>query len=241
MKYDAFFHLAWEGSSGEGRNNASLQVSNISATLDATKLAYRLGCHTFIGAGSQAEYGRVEGLLRPSTPTNPESGYGIAKLCAGNMSRTLANQLDMNHIWVRILSVYGPYDSEHSMIMSTIKKLLNHEVPSFTKGEQIWDYLYSDDAANALLLLAIKGQPNKTYCLGSGIGRPLYEYIQIIKEVINPMAELAVGALPYGPNQVMHLVADISDLEADIGFTPKTEFKDGIKMIMASINNDMNR
>ena len=55
--------------------------------MDAVNLAHRLGCEFFIGAGSQAEYGRVEGKLNAQVPTNPENGYGMAKLCAGQMSR----------------------------------------------------------------------------------------------------------------------------------------------------------
>ena len=57
--YDALFHLGWMGTYGEARNDAYLQNRNITAALDAVTLAHRLGCHVFVGAGSQAEYGRI--------------------------------------------------------------------------------------------------------------------------------------------------------------------------------------
>ena len=79
VKYDVFFHFAWEGTTGEARNDMYLQNNNVRYALDAVKLAERLGCKLFIGAGSQAEYGRVEGVLKADTPANPENGYGIAK------------------------------------------------------------------------------------------------------------------------------------------------------------------
>ena len=60
------------------------------------KFFAKLGCYKFIGAGSQAEYGRVEGKLTALTLTFPENGYGIAKLCAGQMSRILCEQKNMN-------------------------------------------------------------------------------------------------------------------------------------------------
>ena len=41
----------------------------------------------------------------------------------------------------RILSIYGPYDGDKTMVMSTIGKLLKGESPSCTKGEQMWDFL----------------------------------------------------------------------------------------------------
>jgi len=80
--YDTFFHLAWDGTFGEARNNLYVQNLNIKYTLDAVELARRFDCKTFIGAGSQAEYGRVDGIITENTNTNPENGYGIAKLAA---------------------------------------------------------------------------------------------------------------------------------------------------------------
>ena len=157
-RYDVFYHFAWEGTTGEARNDMLLQNRNVRYTLDAVSLAARLGCHTFIGAGSQAEYGRVEGKLTPTTPAFPENGYGMAKLCASQMSRVACEQKGMRHVWARILSVYGPFDGGGSMVMSTIGKLTRGEKPSFTAGEQVWDYLYSGDAANAFIALAEKGR-----------------------------------------------------------------------------------
>lgn len=228
IPYDVFFHFAWDGTFGDTRNDTFLQNRNIKYTLDAVRLANRLGCHTFIGAGSQAEYGRSEMALTSKTPTFPENGYGIAKLCAGQLSRILCNQLGMKHIWTRILSVYGPYDGKNTMVMSTILKISNGEFPKFTKGEQVWDFLFSKDAALALELIASRGKNNAVYPLGSGQPRTLREYIYDIRDVICPSFALRLGEIPYSPNQVMHLEADITDLQKDTGFQPKTPFKSGI-------------
>ena len=227
--YDVFYHFAWEGTTGEARNDMYLQNRNVTYTLDAVALASRLGCKTFIGAGSQAEYGRVEGKLTPKTPTFPENGYGIAKLCASQMSRIMCASLGIRHIWTRILSVYGPNDTQNSMVMSTIRKLRQGEKPSFTKGEQVWDYLYSGDAAKAFIALADKGRDGEIYCLGSGDPQRLCEYIKTIGRLTAPDAELGIGEVPYAPKQVMYLCADIEKLTADTGFVPKTSFENGIK------------
>lgn len=226
---DVFYHFGWDATIGDGRNNMNLQLKNVQYTLDAVELAGRLGCRTFVGAGSQAEYGRFEGKLNGSVPTFPENGYGIAKLCAGQMSRIECEKRNMSHIWTRILSVYGPYDSDKTMIVTTIKKLLNGECPSLTKGEQKWDYLYSADAAKALYLLGEKGKHGKVYCIGSGTARMLIEYIKILRDKINPDAELGIGEIPYGENQVMYLCADIQELVEDTGFAPEVPFEQGIE------------
>lgn len=228
--YEIFYHFAWEGTTGAARNDMYLQNQNVRYALDAVAAAKRFGCHMFIGAGSQAEYGRVEGLLKPDTPTFPEMGYGIGKLCAGQMTREYAHQLGMRHIWTRILSIYGPNDGAQSMVMSTIHKLKNGQVPEFTKGEQQWDYLYSGDAANAFRLLGEKGHDGKVYVLGSGHAEPLAVYIEKIREIIAPDAEIRLGAIPYSEKQVMHLQADISELIEDTGFEAKMEFETGIRL-----------
>lgn len=226
--YDVFYHLAWAGAAGPGRNDMYLQNQNVKYALDAVGAAHRFGCKMFIGAGSQAEYGRVEGRLKPDTPVFPEMGYGYAKLCAGQMTREYSRQLGMQHIWVRILSVYGPNDGPQSMVMSTINKLRAGEIPELTKGEQLWDYLYSKDAARALRLLGEKGRDGKVYVLGSGSARPLAEYIKIIRDLVAPKQNIALGAIPYGEKQVMYLCADIDDLKRDTGFEPQYSFKAGI-------------
>lgn len=227
--YDVFYHLAWEGTTGSSRDNIYLQKWNIHYALDAVRAAIRFGCQKFIGAGSQAEYGRVEGVLKSDTPAFPEMAYGVAKLCAGQMTREYSHQYGIEHCWVRILSVYGPNDWPHSMVMFTINKLKNNEVPQFTKGEQMWDYLYSDDAARAFRLIGEKGVDGKTYVLGSGVARPLAEYIEDIRDVVNPHGAIELGAIPYSPNQVMHLQADLTELKNDTGFAPVIKFKEGIK------------
>ena len=68
-----------------------------------------------------------------------------------------------------------------------------------------------------------------TFVIGSGIGRPLREYIEIMRDAIDPSLPLGIGEVPYGPKQVMHLQADISDLTAATGFTPEVDFAEGIR------------
>lgn len=232
VSVDAFFHFAWAHTIGQGRNDMPAQIENIQSTIDAVRAAKALGCQVFLGAGSQAEYGRVEGLLKSDTPAFPENGYGMAKLCAGQMSRVEAKALDIDHVWVRILSVYGPHDGPMTMISGTIRKLLAGERPALTAGIQRWDYLYAGDAADAFYLAACHGRNGAVYPLGSGQAVPLKDYIIQMRDAIDPALPLGLGEVPYGPLQVMHLQADISALQADTGFVPKTPFAEGIRRTM---------
>ena len=236
--YDAFYHFAWDGTYGGARQDMYLQAGNILYTLDAVHLASELGCKVFIGAGSQSEFGHVEGVLHPDMPCNPDNGYGIAKLDSGRMSRIECQKLGIKHIWCRILSMYGPFDGMHTMVMSGIGKLLKGERPQYTKGEQVWDYIYSKDAARAFRLVAEKGKDGAVYCFGSGKTRLLKEFIYAIRDAIDPELEIGIGEVDYFPNQVMHLEADISSLTEDTGFIPEYEFEDGIKETIEWVRNN---
>lgn len=239
--YDTFFHFAWEGTLGNTRNDEQTQKSNIKATLDALKLANRLGCKTFIGAGSQAEFGRIEGIINEKCDVHPETEYGKAKLLAGIKSRELAQKLGIKHIWARIFSAYGPYDNEKTMVMNSIKTMLEKkESPEYTKGEQMWDYIYSEDVAMAFYLLAEKGKNNELYCIAYGKARPLKEYIEIIRTNIDRNINLKLGVIPYTDKQVMNLSVNIDKLKKDTGFSPKTKFEDGIQKIIEWYKGDEN-
>jgi nucleoside-diphosphate-sugar epimerase len=228
-KYDAFIHLAWDKTFGASRDDAEVQARNIQYTLDAVQLAHRCGCSVFVGAGSQAEYGVQSVDLTPELPVKPESGYGIAKYAAGKLSAMLCKSLGIRQCWVRILSVYGPNDGENSLISYLIREFKAGNSPQLTKCEQMWDYLYADDAADAILAVARKGIDGKAYPLGFGKGRKLSAYVEDIKSVINPSIEVLFGARDYYPHQPMHLVADISELIKDTEWVPIYSFNEGIK------------
>lgn len=227
-RYDAFFHLGWAGTVSDARDDVALQLKNAVYTIDAVELAARLGCSVFIGAGSQAEYGRVTLPLTESTPTFPQSAYGVAKLCAGQMSALACRRLGIRHVWARILSVYGPYESKNSLISYAINQLLDGKSTEFTACEQTWDFLYSADAAKALVSLALCQSAEGVYCLASGSSRPLGEYIKIIGEMIDREAVLGFGEIPYSKEQVMYLAASIDKLVRDTGYKPETSFEEGI-------------
>ncbi|MCR1842971.1 NAD-dependent epimerase/dehydratase family protein [Murimonas intestini] len=226
---DTFYHLGWDGTTGKMRNDVYVQIRNVFYCVDAVEAAYDLGCTVFIGTGSQAEYGHCISRLSEATPESPDTGYGIAKLCAGKMSRLKCGEYGIKHIWTRILSVYGPYDGDGSLVMTAIKGFLEEEPPILTRCEQLWDYIYSKDAADILYQLARKGNDKKVYCVGNGKAVHLSEYVQEIKKASGARCVPVFGGIPYPSNQVMYLCADTSALEEDIGYSPQYTFCEGIQ------------
>lgn len=234
--YDVFFHLAWAGASGVGRNDINLQEDNIKFAMDALECAKRFGCKKFIGIGSQAEYGLTNEPLTSSTKTNPLTEYGKAKLIAGKELKKRAKDLNIDFNWVRVLSVYGENDGENTLISYAIKQFTSNNDLEVTKCEQEWDYLNSEDAANALLAIADFGIDGKTYVLGSGKTKKLSDYLEIIKKETKSKSIIKYGSKPYSKDQVMYLKADISELNQDTKWKPLIDFEDGIKKIVIKDN-----
>lgn len=230
--YDVFFHLGWANSIRVNRDDIGGQIENITYACNAVDLAHQLGCHTFVGVGSQAEYGRKNEPLRPDMLCEPETAYGSVKLCTCYTTRLLCKRYNMRHNWIRVLSGYGVYDNEESLLIANIVNSLAGRPLQFSKGEQIWDFVYMDDIAEALFLVAEKGHENAIYVVGSGEARPLKEYIKILCEKLGESIDSGLGKIPYSENQVMHLEADITELMEDTGWVPEISFEEGIERVI---------
>lgn len=229
-KCDIFYHFAWTGTDNPAnRMNMYIQTENIRYALDGVVAAKGLGCSVFIGSGSQAEYGTGGGIMTVEREPKPVSGYGMAKLCAGQMTRVLCQQYGIRHIWMRIVSTYGPNDGKQTFISTVIAKLLAGERPSLTKCEQVWDYLYAGDAADAFWAVGCKGRDGAVYVLGNGTTMTLREYAEIIRQEIGANVEIGYGDVSYYADQVMFLKADVSRLTEDTGWEPQTSFEKGIR------------
>ncbi len=233
--YDAFYHFAWNATQNSQRGDVHSHHQNIGYALDALHLAHKMGCRRFIGAGSQAEYGRVSGEISEDTRVAPDSAYGVAKYAAGRLCGALAEDLGIEWVWTRIFSTFGPRDMPSTMIMYCINSLLDGSTPDLTLLEQKWDYLYCMDAARAFYLLGSLASANKIYNIGSGVARPLSDYVHILRDTIDPELPLGIGVRPYAENQVMHLCADITRLQKETNFSPTTSFEEGIRDTVAWI------
>jgi nucleoside-diphosphate-sugar epimerase len=234
---DVFYHLGWDATDKDGRNSCEKQLQNIQHTLSAVSIAKKLGCKKFIGIGSQAEYGNASRPLNGNTPVSPEIAYGVAKYAAGKFAQIECEKLALEYNWIRILSIYGSNDNDDTLIKAFIDNCKNNRSMPLSPCTHIWDYLYEDDAGRALIAVGERGITGKTYCLGSGVGNPLNEYLEIIKNRINPDYKPDYGEIPYTEKSVQYLCADISELTADTGWKPEVLFEEGIEAIAPRTEN----
>jgi nucleoside-diphosphate-sugar epimerase len=240
LENGVFYHLGWKDNEKQYRDSCYTHLGNIQYTLDAVHLASKMGCKRFIGLGGQDEYGHVSCPMHSMTPVNPVTPTGIAKYAAGKFSNLECEKLDLGHIWVRLLSAYGVNDHEDRLIKTFIKNCGTNTPMDLSPCTHIWDYLYEDDAGRALFMIGEKGVDGRVYVLGGGMGKPLKEYLEIIKKLVNPDYVPCYGKIPYNEKSPGYLCADISELIEDTGWKPEISFEDGIKNIVQQSDVCMN-
>jgi UDP-glucose 4-epimerase len=229
---DAVVHLAWQGVLNSARNDAQ-QSANITQTLDLVRLACIAGAKHWIGLGSQAEYGPCANRIDESQPANPTTLYGVAKLTTGREAQALCESLGMRFAWLRLFSSYGPGDDPSWLIPYLALKLLAGERPTTTTGEQRWDYIYVGDVAAAIAATITSPDASGFFNLGSGTTSTIRAIIERIRDAIDPAAEVGFGEMPYRPDQVMHLEADITRLTAATGWRPRMSLEEGLEKTVA--------
>ncbi len=226
--FDALIHLAWSDTDPVGRNDINLQRRNIDATMVLLKEAKKMKCKKFIGVGSQAEYGLQSLRFNEFTHLKPTNAYGAAKASTLMLGSVLAKELKIEFNWIRIFSVYGPYQHSYTLTHHLISNLLLKQVPELTQCEQMWDMLYVKDAAKGILCVVDYGHDGEVYCLGQGVSRSLRYYVELLRDQIDVKLPLGIGKKPYNINQVMNLSVDIKKISDHTGFAPDYDYRRGI-------------
>ena len=225
---DAFYYFAWNGSAGELRADANVQLDNIRAVCDAIKACKAMDCDTFIFASSIMEYEIMAAMETEATPSI-NTLYSSAKLAADYFARTLAGSLNISFIKAVISNIYGPGEKSARLINTSIRKMLNGEHCSFSEGKQLYDFIYIDDAVEAFYLLGVKGVNNRAYYIGSMEVQPLRNYLLRLRDTIDPNIEIGLGELPFNGVSLTYKEFDIFAIQKDTDFSPSVSFEEGIR------------
>lgn len=229
---EAVLHLAWGGVANTARFDRAQTTDNIEAACGLLESAAGAGAHSFIGLGSQGEYGAGNGMREDALPT-PTTLYGAAKVAALFLTRQLAAQAGMRHAWLRLYSTYGPGDNPGWLIPTLVTEMLAGRRPRTTLGTQSWDWLHVDDVARGILAVAETRAAEGVFNLGSGRAVTVRSAIERIRDLVAPDMELVFGEIPFRPDQVMHMQADISRLTAATGWQPRIALEDGLAQTVA--------
>lgn len=225
QEIDTFYHFAWRGIRNDNRNNAKIQKLNYNNSIEAYKVANELKCKTFVGVGSQAEYGNNTSLTDETCPLNPTTEYGINKANTFYHLEQLAKSCNTNFIWSRIYSVYGPLDYENSLVSYLIRSLKNNEIPKVSKGDNLWNFIYVTDCINSIIALAETKSNIGAVNIAHPVSMPLKNYIQKINEIVNSQVPVDFSNI----SSNISLNPSIKKLIELTDWKPKFTFESGIE------------
>jgi len=247
-KFDYIFHLAAIASVADSvERPVETHQINFESVLMLLELIrkYQKDLKRLVFSSSAAVYGdeptlpkKEESVIRPLTP------YAVDKFAAEQYV------LDYNHLYgvntsaVRFFNVYGPnqnpespYSGVISILVDCYKKLYNGEKTKFTlfgDGSQSRDFVFVEDAIQALLIIASKEESlGKQFNVGTGNALALNNLIEVIDEILDVKLTITYKAERDG--DIKDSVADVSRLKA-LGYAPNFTIEKGIKNYLVSEN-----
>ena len=230
--YDTFYHFAWVGSAGEKRIDYDLQMRNALCTVECIKTAKQLGCERFVCAGSIMEKEVIAAVSSQGSKPGMGYIYGMGKLIAHCMSKSVAAEQGIDLIWAIITNAYGIGELSPRFVNTTIRKIISGEPLQFTAATQNYDFIYIDDIARAFYLLGEKGTPFCEYVLGSGKAKPLREFIIEMTSSLCPEITPVFGDVPFTGVDMPIETFSSSAIENDCKFFPDVSFAEGTRRTM---------
>ena len=207
-----------------------------SALTDEAKAAFR-----FHHISTDEVYGDLEGpedLFRETTPYAPSSPYSASKASSDHLVRAWRRTFGLPTIVTNCSNNYGPYHFPEKLIPLVILHALDgKELPVYGKGEQIRDWLYVEDHASALCLVATAGVPGETYNIG---GHNEKKNIDVVRKICALLDELRprkdgksyaeqIVFVKDRPGHDLRYAIDAAKIGRELNWKPQETFESGIR------------
>jgi dTDP-glucose 4,6-dehydratase len=202
----------------------------------------------FLHVSTDEVYGSLgdDGLFTEDTPYDPSSPYSASKASSDHLAKAWHRTYGLPVVVSNCSNNYGPYHFPEKLIPLTILNALAGErLPVYGKGENVRDWLYVEDHARALDLIAAKGRPGETYNVGGRNERRNIEVVQTICSVLDKLApanrarEELIEFVTDRPGHDARYAIDASKLEAELGWKARENFDTGIeKTVRWYLDND---
>lgn len=179
-----------------------------------------------------------EDLFREDTPYAPSSPYSASKASSDHLVRAWKRTFGLPTIVTNCSNNYGPYHFPEKLIPLIILHALDgKELPVYGKGLQIRDWLYVEDHARALYLVATGGIPGETYNIGGNNEKKNIEVVNKICELLDELSPRQDGKsyaeqivyVKDRPGHDMRYAIDASKITRELGWKPQETFESGIR------------
>jgi dTDP-glucose 4,6-dehydratase len=176
------------------------------------------------------------GQFTEHTPYDPRSPYSASKAASDHLVRAWAETYGLPTVLTNCSNNYGPYHFPEKLIPVTILNALHGKpIPVYGTGENIRDWLYVEDHADALLLVLEKGQPGRSYNIG---GENERRNIDLVRTICALLDEMAPKATPYAdqitfvtdrPGHDARYAIDPSRIRDELGWRPSVTVEEGLR------------
>ena len=188
---DVLYHLAWSGASGNGRANYKLQLTNIYNSIECANQAKIMKVNKFITVGTIGEF--MAELALKNNIISENFIYAISKNYYHSLLDIFCNKNAIQYTWCTLSGVYGIGDNSSNIINYTIHKLLQGVEPEYSKGDQLFDFIYIEDCVKCLYLIGKSSNSEKYYYIGGINPKSLREFIEIVRDVVSPNSNIGFG------------------------------------------------
>ena len=226
--FDAFFHLAWDGTFGDSFRDYHRQMKNAAYAGDAVMAAVQLEAKRFVYVSTIVELEAKHYMLLNGGCPRVSCIYGAAKAAGEMLCRTLAYQYGLPFNTAVLASVYGDGDRSGMIQNVLIRALQRGESPKLVSGENLYDWVYVADVVGALEAVAEKGAPGTTYYVGHRQLQTFEELVTRTRDVVAPEVPLRFGTLSDATATDWSLV-DRGALYRDTGFECTSDFEESIR------------
>ena len=225
-------HLAWFVAHGEYWTSP-MNFRWVEASLKLLEAFAANGGMRAVFVGTGAEYGDHTGsCVEGKTPLHPTTLYGTCKASLGIMLPTLSPQFGISSAWARLFYLYGPHEKPSRLVPSAIRTLLNNQLYTCSFGDLVRDYLYIQDAADALAALLesnVTGELN----VASGEGVALNHILSCIGKQLGREQLLHFETKSASAAQLPIQIADVTHLTSEVGWTRCIPLEQGVEQTIA--------
>lgn len=176
------------------------------------------------------------GLFTEDTPYDPRSPYSASKASSDHLVRAWHETYGLPVVLTNCSNNYGPYHFPEKLVpVIIINALHGAPIPVYGKGENVRDWLYVEDHADALLTVITKGQNGRTYNIGGNNER---QNIELVRTICGLLDEMRPGAAPYAdlisfvtdrPGHDMRYAIDATRISEELGWRPSVTVEEGLR------------
>ena len=176
------------------------------------------------------------GQFTETTPYDPRSPYSASKAASDHLVRAWHETYDLPVVLTNCSNNYGPYHFPEKLIPVVILNALTGKpIPVYGAGENVRDWLFVEDHADALLLVAEKGENGRSYNIG---GENERRNIDLVRTICALMDEMHPAGAPHDrlitfvtdrPGHDARYAIDPSRIREELGWRPSVTVEEGLR------------